>query len=92
MSYLLSGGRVVDPASGTDELLDVLIEGPSIARMERGIAAGETTVIDAAGLVIAPGLVDMHTHVREPGREDEETIASASAAAAVGGYTGERPG
>jgi dihydroorotase len=82
-SYLLTGGRVVDPVSGTDDVRDVLIQDGLIADAKGG--ADET--IDCSGLVIAPGLVDMHTHLREPGREDEETIASGSAAAAAGGYT-----
>ena len=86
-SFLVKGGRVVDPASGTDERLDVLVEGGAIAEIIPSISPSDVEVIDAAGSVVAPGLVDMHTHIREPGREDEETIATASAAAAAGGYT-----
>jgi dihydroorotase len=85
--YLLSGGRVVDPATRREVARDVLIRGAVIDAVGADLPPGEAEVIDARGLVIAPGLVDMHTHVREPGREDEETIASASAAAAAGGYT-----
>jgi dihydroorotase len=81
---MLKGGRVVDPAAGTDEIRDVAIEGDALVD-PKGLE--DADVIDASGLVIAPGLVDLHTHVREPGREDEETIATASAAAARGGYT-----
>src|SRR5919106_1067017 len=83
-AYLLQGGRIVDPAARRDEVADLLIRDGRIAD-ETNTADAE--VIDARGLVIAPGFVDMHTHVREPGRADEETIASASAAAAAGGYT-----
>lgn len=82
-SYTLTGGRVVDPVSGTEAVADVHIEDGKIAAK----SSSDATRIDCKGLVIAPGLVDMHTHLREPGREDEETIASGSAAAAAGGFT-----
>lgn len=85
-SYLLRGGRVIDPAAGRDEVLDVLIENGTIAESGSGSIASGTETIDATGMIVTPAFVDLHTHVREPGREDEETIASASAAAAVGGY------
>ena len=84
---VIAGGRVVDPASGTDTVADVLIEDELIADIGPELSVPDAEVLDASGLVVAPGLVDMHTHLREPGREDEETIASASAAAAAGGYT-----
>ncbi|CAN5652707.1 dihydroorotase [soil metagenome] len=85
--YLIRGGRVVDPASGRDEVADVLIRSGRIEKIGRELDGEAAEVIDASGAVVAPGLVDLHTHVREPGREDEETIATASAAAAAGGYT-----
>jgi dihydroorotase len=85
--YLLKGGRVVDPASGTDEETDVLIADGLVKEKGGSLAAGNAEIIDVTGSIVAPGLVDLHTHLREPGREDEETIASAGAAAAVGGYT-----
>jgi dihydroorotase len=75
---LVLTGRVVDPAQGTDELLQVTIEQGVIARLEP--AAGP------APLVLAPAFVDPHVHLRTPGREDEETIASGTQAAAAGGY------
>ena len=84
--YLLTGGRVVDPASGRDEVADVLVEDSEIKAVGTDLAKEGAQVLDAGGMVVAPALVDLHTHVREPGREDEETIASASAAAAAGGY------
>jgi dihydroorotase len=87
VSFLLRGGRVVDPASGRDGAADVLIAEGLVADVDVRIEAPEAEVIDARGAVVAPGLVDMHCHVREPGREDEETIATASAAAAAGGFT-----
>lgn len=86
-AYLLTGGRVVDPASSTDATMDVLIRDGVVEAIGTGIKAEDVESIDASGKIIAPGLVDMHTHLREPGREDEETIATASAAAAAGGYT-----
>jgi dihydroorotase len=84
--YLLRGGRVVDPASGRDERADVAIAGDVVTQIGPGIDPEGLEVVDVDGLVVAPSLVDLHTHVREPGREDEETIASASAAAAAGGF------
>ena len=83
--YLLRGGRVIDPASGRDEVADVLLADGVVA--DAASAPDDAEVLDVGGCIVAPGFVDLHTHVREPGREDEETIASASAAAAAGGYT-----
>ncbi|HEX2296736.1 MAG TPA: amidohydrolase family protein, partial [Actinomycetota bacterium] len=82
---VIRGGRVVDPATGRDEGADVHVEDGTVRAIGTGLEASE--VIDAAGMVVAPGFVDVHTHLREPGREDEETIATASAGAAAGGYT-----
>ena len=84
--YLVRGGRLVDPAAGRDEVIDVLIEDDRIAEVAGDIEVGSAEVIDATKLIVTPSFVDLHTHVREPGREDEETIASASAAAAAGGF------
>ena len=87
-SILITGGRVVDPASGVDEVADILIRDGVIGAVGADAkAVGSPEQIDASGLVVAPGFVDLHTHLREPGREDEETIETASAAAAAGGYT-----
>lgn len=84
---LIRGGRVIDPASRLAEMTDILIEDGQVSAIG-GIDAPEgTEIFDAAGSVVAPGFVDMHTHLREPGREDEETIATGSAAAAAGGFT-----
>ncbi len=87
MKTLLRGGRVVDPASGRDETADVSIDGGKIAAVGRGLPANGAAVYDAAGLVVAPGLVDMHVHFREPGQEYKEDIESGSRAAAAGGVT-----
>jgi dihydroorotase len=83
---VVRGARVVDPAGGRDEVTDLLIEGGRIGALD-GSTSG-ATVLDADGLVVAPGLVDLHTHLREPGREDKETIETGCRAAALGGYTG----
>ena len=80
----LVNGRVLDPATGRDEVADVVIEDGTI--VERATRTGET-VIDVGGYVVAPGFVDLHCHLREPGFEDKETIASGTRAAAAGGFT-----
>jgi dihydroorotase len=87
MKLLLKGGRVIDPAAGVDRKADVLLEDGRVARVDAGIAAAGAEKIDVAGRVVAPGFIDMHVHLREPGREDEETVASGAAAAAAGGFT-----
>ena len=85
-SYLIKNGRVLATA-GELERADVLIEDGTVTAIDTGIDKDGAEVVDASGKVVAPGFVDLHTHLREPGREDEETIASASAAAAAGGFT-----
>jgi len=91
MRILIKNGRVVDPAQGLDDLRDVLIEDDRILELVTpGTESGftnEVEIIDAAGLVITPGLIDMHVHLREPGEEYKETIATGTAAAAAGGFT-----
>jgi dihydroorotase len=93
MALLIKNGRVLDPASGLDEIIDVLVDGGRIRALARGLkpaagsGAGEVSVLDAAGLVVLPGLIDMHTHLREPGHEYKETIQTGSRAAAAGGFT-----
>ena len=87
MSILIKKGRVVDPASGCEEVLDILIQGENIKKIDENIKAEGAKLINAEGRIVIPGLVDMHTHLRQPGREDEETIESGSLAAAKGGFT-----
>jgi dihydroorotase len=87
MRLLIKNGRVVDPLSGTDDTLDILIINGTIKAVEPRIQASDVPVIDASRLVVAPGFIDMHTHVREPGQEKKEDISSASRAAAKGGFT-----
>jgi len=87
-NILLRGGRVVDPSQDLDSRLDLLISDGTIAEIAESIEAGsDVREIDLGGAVVAPGLVDMHVHLRDPGREDEETIASGSEAAVHGGVT-----
>ncbi len=85
---LLRGGRVIDPGRGLDAVADVLIDDRRIAAVGVGLGTPDgATVQDVSGRVVAPGLVDVHVHLREPGNEDEETVASGARAAAVGGFT-----
>ena len=88
---LLKGGRLLDPASGTDVPRDVLIDGERIAAVELpgkiGARNGELQEIDIAGLIVAPGFIDLHCHLREPGGENSETIETGTRAAASGGFT-----
>jgi dihydroorotase len=86
-NLVFRGGRLVDPASETDAPRDVRVGAGLILEVGTDLEAEDSEVIDITGAVICPGFVDMHTHLREPGREDEETIASGSAAAAAGGFT-----
>ncbi|MHB8091012.1 MAG: dihydroorotase [Syntrophales bacterium] len=90
MNLLLKGGRVIDPSTGVDQVQNLLIKNGKIAgRVEEGQALSdpELDVIDISGKILVPGLIDMHTHLREPGDEYKETIASGSEAAAAGGFT-----
>ncbi|MFH1230891.1 MAG: dihydroorotase [Planctomycetota bacterium] len=83
---LIKNGRVIDPANKIDKITDVLIQDGKIKSIGKQSCKADKT-IDAKGLIVTPGLIDMHVHLREPGKEDEETIASGSAAAINGGFT-----
>ena len=86
---IVRGARVVDPGEGIDALLDVIVDQGVISRLESPDSSrleNAHRVVDGQGLVLAPAFVDPHVHLRTPGREDEETIASGTAAAAAGGY------
>jgi dihydroorotase len=83
---VIRGARVLDPTEGVDAVLEVRVDGGTISALGDAPDANGHRVIDAAGLVLAPAFVDPHVHLRTPGREDEETIASGTAAAAAGGY------
>ncbi|HEY8416646.1 MAG TPA: dihydroorotase [Limnochordales bacterium] len=93
MRWLLKGGRVVDPAQGIDEVLDVLVADGRIAHLGKDLQGADETV-DCTGKVVAPGFIDLRADLGEPGREQAETIASATRAAAAGGFTAvcARPG
>jgi dihydroorotase len=84
---LIKGGRVVDPEAGLDGVMDVLVTKGKVAEVGKELGAGKTVrVVDAAGMLVLPGFVDLHTHLRAPGHEDAEDVASGSRAAAAGGY------
>ena len=83
---LITNGRVVDPSQGIDATLDVLIEDGVVSKVDKRIKSN-VDVFDADGLVVAPGFIDIHTHLREPGQEHKETIATGTRAAVAGGYT-----
>ena len=88
MTLLIRGGRVIDPAGSVDAVQDVLIEDGKIARVgTRLVAPVGAAVIDAAGMWVCPGFIDMHVHLREPGHEYKETVATGTRAAAAGGFT-----
>ena len=84
---LIKNGRVVDPVTGVDEVMDVLIDGAHIEEVGHNLSAAGAEVIDAASLVVAPGLVDTHVHFRDPGQTYKEDILTGAAAAARGGFT-----
>ena len=85
---LLRGGRVIDPSQGVDDVCDVLLGEGAVVGVGREIAPPEgTEVIDVSGLIVAPGFIDVHVHLREPGGEHKETIATGARAAAAGGFT-----
>jgi len=88
MSLLLRGGRVIDPANNLDAVQDVLLAHGKIERLGRSLEAPEgTEVVDASGKIVCPGFIDMHVHLREPGYEYKETVATGTRAAAAGGFT-----
>ena len=88
MSLLIQNGRVVDPASSLDAVQDVLIDGARVQRVGRALPPPpDATVLDATGKIVCPGFIDIHVHLREPGLEYKETVATGTRAAAAGGFT-----
>jgi dihydroorotase len=88
MNLLIRGGRVVDPSQGIDEVADILVEHGVICKIGKGqMATDGCETVEAAGLIVAPGLIDMHVHLRDPGLEYKEDIVTGTRAAAAGGFT-----
>ena len=84
---LIKNGRVLDPESKTDATLDVLVDGEKIAKVGAGLSAPAAKIFDAKGMIVAPGFIDLHCHLREPGQEMSETIETGTKSAARGGFT-----
>lgn len=87
MKLLIKGGRVINPGKDFDAVSDVLVENGKIVAIGENLEASDAKIIDAKGKVVAPGFIDMHTHLREPGQEAKEDFVSGSKAAAAGGFT-----
>jgi dihydroorotase len=87
-SILIRGGRIVDPSQEIDQTGDLLLRDGKVVGIDVNVNPAEVDeTIDAAGLIVTPGLIDMHVHLREPGREEDETIATGTASAVAGGFT-----
>ena len=84
---IIRGGRVIDPAQRLDDTLDILIENGKISALGKQLAAEDAAIIDASGKLVTPGLVDIHVHLRDPGLEYKEDIASGTRSAVAGGFT-----
>ena len=87
MKTLIRGGRLIDPAQAVDAVRDVLIENGFVSRIGEHVDDTDARVVDASGAIVAPGFIDMHVHLREPGQTHKETIATGTAAAVAGGFT-----
>ena len=87
MILLIKNGQVINPATQTNEVLDLLVEDGKVKEMAAGITKQADRVIDAKGCFVMPGFIDLHVHLRDPGQTQKETIETGSRAAAHGGYT-----
>src|SRR5436190_22220235 len=87
MAILIKNGSVIDPATNTDRVSDVLVADGRVAEVAPNLSSSNAEVYDATGMIVAPGFIDMHVHLREPGFEHAENIESGSRAAAAGGFT-----
>lgn len=85
--FIIKGGRIIDPSSGIDKELDILIQDGQVRKIGKNISSKAVRIIDATSKVVTPGFIDLHTHLREPGREDQETILTGTKAASSGGFT-----
>ena len=87
MSLMIKGGRVLDPATNTDQIADIYIEDGSVKKIGKKLKEHADEIIDATGKYVMPGFVDLHVHLRDPGQTEKETVETGAAAAAKGGYT-----
>ena len=87
MKYLIKNGRLIDPLNKVDDHLDILVSDGKVESVGKSLKAASAEIIDAKGKIVCPGLVDMHVHLREPGREDKETVETGTLAALMGGIT-----
>lgn len=87
MKILIKNGHVIDPSQDIDSVMDILIDSHKISQLGKNIKSKVDQIVDATGMLVMPGLIDMHVHLREPGEEDKETIASGANAALYGGFT-----
>ena len=87
MKLLIKNGRIINPQDKTDEIADIFISEGKIKKIGKNLDTKSTKIIDAKNKIVVPGFVDMHTHLREPGREDKETISTGTRAAIFGGFT-----
>jgi len=89
MTLLITNGHIIDPANKIDEMLDIIVSDGKVAKLGKpgSLPANGAEVVDAAGKLVVPGLIDLHVHLREPGYEYKETIATGTAAAKAGGFT-----
>ena len=81
MKQIFKGGHVVDPKNGVDEKMDILVKDGIVQKVDKNVADEEAEIVDVSGKVLVPGLIDMHTHLREPGQEAKEDFLSGSKAA-----------
>ena len=87
LKILIKNGRIINPADGTDKVSDMLVENGIVKEISQNINTSADKIIDANKMWVTPGFIDLHVHLREPGFEHKETIATGSRAAAAGGYT-----
>ncbi|HWX43166.1 MAG TPA: amidohydrolase family protein, partial [Blastocatellia bacterium] len=87
MKLLIAGGRIIDPGQGIDKVADLLIQDGRVSAIGSGLSTSDAEIFEARGLIISPGFIDLHVHLREPGEEYKETIRSGAAAAVAGGFT-----